>query len=70
MDIILVSCIHANAVWIVDRNAVVAVRHGELLATLHQCARRGNDSPGHDSSEESADIKHFDFGGADEGMNS
>ena len=41
--------------------------HGELLATLHQRAGRGNDSPGQDSGEDSTDIKHFALGEADGG---
>lgn len=58
MDIKVVHAI--NAVF-TGRNAAVAVRHGELLVTLHQCAGGGNNSPGQDSSEDSADIKHFDL---------
>jgi hypothetical protein len=63
VDIKVVHAINASTV----RNATVAVRHGELLVTLHQSAGRGNDNPGQDSSEDSADIKHFDLRGADGG---
>lgn len=56
-----IKVVYAGNATCADRNAAVAVRHGELLATLHQRSGRGNDSPGQDSSEDSADIKHFDF---------
>ena len=62
-----IKIVHARNAACTDRDAAVAERHGELLATLHQRAGRGNDSPGQDSGEDSTDIKHFALGEADGG---
>ena len=62
-----IKVVHAiNAVF-TGRNAAVAERHCEFLVTLHQRAGSRDNSPGQDSSEDSADIKHFDLGGGADG---